>query len=62
MPEETQDDRDYIQYPTKEDFPETGAENTVYLDVETDTDYAWDAAHGTYRVEGDRPPKPPRIP
>jgi len=62
MKKENEDNRDYIQYPTKDDFPETGAENTVYLDVETNTDYVWDAGHSAYRVEGDRPPKPPRIP
>lgn len=56
------DDRDYIQYPNKEEFPATGAENTVYLDAEHDTDYAWDTSLSAYRVEGDRPPKPPRLP
>lgn len=56
------DDRDYIQYPTKANFPNPGATNTVYLDLSTDTVWYWDVKTGTYKVEGDRPTKPPRLP
>ncbi len=53
---------DYIQYPTFGAFPKIGTANTVYLAVDTDTDYVWDGVKSMYRVAGDRPPKPPRLP
>ncbi len=53
---------DYIQYPTFGDFPKTGSANTVYLAVDEDKDYVWDGVRSMYRVAGDRPPKPPRLP
>lgn len=56
------DDVDYIQYPTKADFPVAGAANTVYYDASTNLDWVWNAKTGSYVQTGIRPPKPPRIP
>lgn len=57
-----EDDRDYVQYPTKASFPVPGAANTVYLDQSTNTDYVWDASTSGYIVTRDRPRQPPRFP
>jgi len=58
MPNET----DFVQYETKNNFPETGELNVVYLDSETDICYKWNPHSNVYERTEDRPKHPPRIP
>lgn len=52
-------ERDSFYYPTKNDFPASGTEGTLYYDASTDLYWEW--KNGQYiRWVGPRPPKPPK--